>query len=233
MSAKRQGASKYDDLYREPGSGGSRTGLLIGGAVAVVLIAALVAIVVSSESGDEAPIDSIQETAAVVVEGEPLPPYPETAAGPLADPATDPAVGLTPPTLVGQDFEGNEVTIDPGDGTPKAVIFAAHWCPVCQEEIPLIQEWIDDTGLPEGTEIALISTSARADGPEYPPSEWLSGIGWSTDVMLDNADQSAATAYGLPGYPYMVFLDEDGSVVQRASGPVPIEGFDGLMSDLA
>ena len=233
MSAKRQGAKPYDDLYREPGSGGSRTGMLIGAAVAVVAVIALVAVVVTSESGDEAPIDSIQETAAVVVEGDPLPPYPETAAGPVADPATDPAVGLTPPTLVGQDFEGNEVTIDPTDGTPKVVLFAAHWCPVCQEEIPLIQEWIDEGGLPEGTEVALVSTGARADGPEYPPSEWLSGIDWSTDVMLDNADQSAANVYGLPGYPYMVFVDGDGTVVQRASGAVPIEEFDGLVSSLA
>ena len=40
MSAKRQGAKPYDDLYREPGSGGSRTGILIGAAVAVVAVIA-------------------------------------------------------------------------------------------------------------------------------------------------------------------------------------------------
>ena len=169
----------------------------------------------SSESGDEAPIDAIQETAAVVVEGEPLPQYPETT-GYVADPATDPAVGLTPPTLTGQDFEGNDVTIDPADGTPQVVVFAAHWCPHCQKEIPLIQEWIDEGSLPDGVEISLVSTSARADGPEYPPSEWLSGADWSSTVLLDNADQSAATVYGLTGFPYMVFIGADGTVTQRA-----------------
>ena len=116
------------------------------------------------------------------------------------------------------------MTIDPTDGTPQVVVFAAHWCPHCQKEIPLIQEWIDEGSQPEGVEISLVSTSARADGPEYPPSEWLSGADWSSTVLLDNADQSAATAYGLTGFPYMVFIGADGTVTQRAVGRVAHRG---------
>ncbi len=58
----------------------------------VVAVVALVAVVVSSESGDEAPIDAIQETAAVVIEGEPFPQYPEDGR------VTSPTRRPTPPS---------------------------------------------------------------------------------------------------------------------------------------
>jgi cytochrome c biogenesis protein CcmG, thiol:disulfide interchange protein DsbE len=112
------------------------------------------------------------------------------------------------------------------------VIFAAHWCPVCQREVPKIQDWLDEDSLPEEVDVYLVSTNAQADGPEYPPSEWLGGLGWSEPVLLDNADQFAAVTWGLPGYPYMVFVGADGAVVQRASGELPIEQFDAQVSNL-
>ena len=86
------------------------------------------------------------------------------------------------------------------------VIFAAHWCPHCQKEIPLIQEWIDGGNLPDDVQVNLVSTGVKADQNNYPPSDWLSTVGWSEQIMLDNPDQSAAQAYGLTGYPYLVFV---------------------------
>ena len=111
-------------------------------------------------------------------------------------------------------------------------MFAAHWCPHCQKEIPEIQAWLDDGGLPEGVELYLVSTAVQADQNNYPPSDWLSGVGWSEPVLLDNADQAAGNSWGLTGFPYMVFLDADGKVVQRASGELPIEQFDGFVTNL-
>ena len=40
-------------------------------------------------------------------------------------------------------------------------------------------------------------------------------------VLVDTADQTAAKAYGLSGYPYLVFVNEDGTVAGRWSGEMP------------
>jgi thiol-disulfide isomerase/thioredoxin len=206
---------------------------VIGAVVALVVIAGIVALVMTSESSDDnAAADAVQEQGSVVVSGESLPEYPADG-GLFADPATDPAVGMTPPTLTGQDFQGQDVTIEPGGGTPMVVVFAAHWCPHCQKEIPLIQDWIDEGKLPDDVQVNLISTNVQADQNNYPPSDWLSSVGWSEQILLDNPDQSAAQAYGLTGYPYMVFVDADGKVVQRASGELPIDQFGDFVGEIA
>lgn len=234
MSDKRPKGVPYGYSSTPDASGGSRTGLyVIGAVVALVVIAGIVALVMTSESSDDnAAADAVQEQGSVVVSGESLPEYPADG-GLFADPATDPAVGMTPPTLTGQDFQGKDVTIEPGGGTPMVVVFAAHWCPHCQKEIPLIQDWIDEGKLPDDVQVNLISTNVQADQNNYPPSDWLSSVGWSEQILLDNPDQSAAQAYGLTGYPYMVFVDADGKVVQRASGELPIDQFGDFVGEIA
>lgn len=233
MTDKRTKGVPYGYSSTPESSGGSRTGLYVVGAVVlVVVVAGIVAMVMSSEDGGSGSVEKVtQEQGTVTVEGEALPEYPADA-GLFADPATDPAVGKTPPTLTGQDFGGGSSTIVPG-GSPMIVIFAAHWCPHCQKEIPLIQEWIDGDNLPDGVQVHLVSTGVKADQNNYPPSDWLSTVGWSEQIMLDNPDQSAAQAYGLTGYPYLVFVGADGKVVQRASGELPIEQFATFADDVA
>jgi thiol-disulfide isomerase/thioredoxin len=231
MSDKRLKGVPYG-YSSTPEKGSSRTGMIvIGVVVALVVIAGVVALVVTSEGGDDAAADAVQEQGTVEVSGDSLPEYPADG-GLAADPATDPAVGMTPPTLSGQDFAGEPVSIDPANG-PMVVVFAAHWCPHCQKEIPLIQDWIDEGNLPEGVQVNLVSTGVQANQNNYPPSEWLAQEGWSEQVLLDNPDQTAAQVYGLSGYPYLVFVDGDGAVTQRASGELPIEQFGQFVDDIA
>lgn len=233
MSNQRQKGVPYGYSSTPGSDGSSRTGLIvIGVVVALVLVAGVVALVVTSEGGQDTASDAVQEQGSVEVSGDPLPQYP-SGGGLAADPSTDPAVGTTPPTLTGEGFDGEPVTIEPGGGTPMVVVFAAHWCPHCQAEIPIIQDWIDEGNLPEDVQVNMVSTGVQADQNNYPPSEWLAQEGWSEQVLLDNPDQSAAQAYGLSGYPYMVFVDADGEVVQRASGELPIDQFGSLVDQIA
>ncbi len=46
--------------------------------------------------------------------------------------------------------------------------------------------------------------------PNFPPADWLQDEGWSGDVLVDDESMTAATAYGLAGYPFLVMLDADG-----------------------
>lgn len=238
---KHSGADPYADLAKRTSGNRPKTGLIvIGISVGAVLLIAILALVftgggdkeVVDGTGAAAAQDATQEQATVEVIGEPLPSYPQVSAV-VAPPEDDPAVGMTPPTLKGQSFDGSPVTIEPGDGAPKLVMFVAHWCPHCQKEVPLVQEWIDAGLVPDGVELFAVSTAVAADRPNYPPSEWIAGVGWEPPVLLDNPDQAAASAYGLGGYPFFVLIGADGKVVQRGSGEIPENDFVTLLEQVA
>lgn len=238
---KHSGADPYADLAKRTSGNRPRTGLIvIGISVGAVVIIAVLALlltgggddVVADGTGAAAAQNAAQEQGTVEVIGDPLPAYPQVSAV-VAPAEEDPAVGMTPPTIVGESFDATPVTIEPGGGTPKLVMFVAHWCPHCQKELPLVQDWIDDDLVPDGVEIFAVSTAVAADRPNYPPSEWIAAEGWEPPVLLDNPDQDAATAYGLGGFPFFVLIDADGAVVQRGSGEIPQEQFVALLDQVA
>lgn len=149
------------------------------------------------------------ETKPVTLTGTPMPPIPDSGA--------DPAIGTTAPTLSGTDFDGTAVTVDPSKG-PVMLVFLAHWCPHCNEEIPHLVSYGSRSDLPEGLQIIGVTTSVSPQRDNYPPSEWIESRGWEYPVIADDASSTAAMTFGLPGFPYTVLLDTDGTVVDRWSG---------------
>jgi cytochrome c biogenesis protein CcmG/thiol:disulfide interchange protein DsbE len=136
---------------------------------------------------------------------------------PLAQGGNDPAVGSTAPELTGETLDGEPMTIEPGDGTPKAIAFLAHWCPHCQREVPTVTQWVEDGQMPEGVELVGVTTGIDRNRPNFPPQDWLEREEWPADTMVDGTN-AAARAYGLTNYPYWVLVDGDGEVVLRWSG---------------
>lgn len=132
----------------------------------------------------------------------------------------DPAIlGAEAPTLTGFNFNGSAVTIDPGaDGAPTMLVFLAHWCPVCNEEVPKLVEWFDSGRVPSDLDIIGIATATDSSRSNYPPSEWLLQSGWPWRAVPDSADSVAARAYGVTGFPSIVLLDATGKVAYAASG---------------
>ena len=141
---------------------------------------------------------------------------------PLAGDGTDLALGLPIPEVVGADFAGNEVTIT-RDGRPKILLFLAHWCSHCQAEVPVVHDWVEAGSLPEGLDLIGIATSTSSTRPNFPPSEWLEREGWETPTIVDDAEFSVGTAFGLDAFPFWVFVAPDGTVVGRTSGELPPE----------
>ena len=122
-----------------------------------------------------------------VITGTPLPAF--------TSPTDDPAKGMAAPVVHGHDDQGAPVSIEP-TGRVQMVIFAAHWCPHCQREIPLIQAWVDGGGLPDDVDIVTVSTGIEPTAPNYPPEAWFEREGWTAPVMVDETG-SVAEAYGL------------------------------------
>src|SRR5690349_7143861 len=147
-----------------------------------------------------------------IITGAPLPDF--------QNPNGDSAVGLAAPEVSGTDFTGKATGIK-ADGRPKVVLFIAHWCPHCQAEVPLIQTWVSAGGVPQGVDLVSVATGIDPTRPNYPPDAWLQREGWTVPVVVDPTN-SVASAYGLPAYPYWVFIGPDGKVVARAVGEISI-----------
>ena len=199
---------------------------IVGAVVAAVLVALLVALAVGGNDDDTATNTGNGDaatTGTVTVSGDALPQ--------LGDAANDPAVGTVLPTLDGHDQTGAPMTIS-GDGRPTMIMFVAHWCPHCQREVPVVQQWVDDGGLPDGVDLVSVSTAIDPSRPNYPPDAWLADEGWTAPVLVD-ADDSAAQAVGLSAYPFFVAVDGDGRVVFRTSGELTADQLDAIASALA
>lgn len=199
------------------GAGGGSNGLLIGGAVAIVIVLALLVAVFVGRSGntDVAADDVLATAEPVSVTGEALPTFPDSG--------TDPAVGMTMPKLTGDDLQGQTLTIGPS-GNPQMLVYLAHWCPHCRAEVPVLVEWMKDGGNGD-VEVRGITTGIDPNKPNYPPTKWLEDENWNVPTLIDPSG-TAAEASGLSGYPFFIFLDDEGNVTSRTSGELTIEQLD-------
>lgn len=187
--------------------------------VGVIAVAAIVSVTSSSDTAS-AP-GTTSEFSDVTVTGDVLP---------LHDPeATDTAIGMTAPVLTGKGFSGNLVTTTPG--TPTLLVFLAHWCPFCQEEVPLLVEWEDSGDMPLGVDVIAIATATDPARPNYPPSAWLARENFPVlwPVMADDQERTSGQAFGLSAYPFFILLDAEGKVVKRMSGVVPKDDLTALI----
>jgi thiol-disulfide isomerase/thioredoxin len=175
----------------------------------VVVVIAVIAIVVT-RSDDAA---AGPQTYPVQVTGTPLPQLPDSASTP------DPAIGQLPPTLTGQSlFDGTPMTIKPGGGAPQLIVFFAHWCPHCQREVPVLVQWMASGQKPADLQVTGVSTAYNQSPENSPASAWLKRVNWPAPVMADSSNDTAADAYGLTAFPYLVVLGPDGTVKGRTTG---------------
>lgn len=135
------------------------------------------------------------------------------------------------PTVIGQDFDGNEVRIE-NDGRAKAIVLLAHWCGFCQNEVPAVQAWLDSGGGVEGVDMYSIATAMDSNRDNFPPSAWFDREGWTVPVIRDDSNNSVHTAYGSGGFPFWVFVNSDGTVAFRLAGATTIDELELIMSEL-
>jgi hypothetical protein len=203
----------------------NQTKFIAGGVAAA--IAAIVAVVLvvgggsSSSSTTTSTIASNNGDVVTAAEFQPVEAEGEMLVQ-LEDPNDDPARGKIAPVVNGFGFDGAPLTIAP-TGKPMLVVFLAHWCPHCNAEIPRLIEWKDSGAMPADLGVVGVSTGARDDAPNWPPSQWVVDKAWPWPVMADNEDQSAAVAFGVSGYPGLILLDGDGKVLARRSGEAGID----------
>ena len=182
----------------------------------LVVVAFAIALLLSGGDDAETTSSTGTETAPVDVAGEPLPTLGEGA---------DPALGATAPAIAGVSFDGDAVEADPG---ARVYGFFAHWCPHCQRELPIVEEWLDEGLLPDGVDFLAVSTAVESGADNFPPSAWFADVGYDAAVLVDDDQGTVANAFGLSAFPFWVVTDDDGAVVARITGGVDRTQFQAL-----
>ncbi len=234
MSNKPSRQASASAKVRAASAGGRSNTMWLWIGLGVLVVGVLVVAIAMGRSSDSGSADGGRTSPSggtVVPNGDPTDPTVTVNGENLVQfPASppDPAVGQTIPTISGETFDGNGVTISPSDG-PQLILVVAHWCPHCRAEVPRIQEWLDDNGMPSDVEITAIATANDPTSVNYPAGAWLRKEGWSVPTLIDDAQQSAALAVGTSGYPFFVAVDAQGQVVTRGSGELTMDQFDQLI----
>lgn len=162
------------------------------------------------------------------VVGDPLPLFP-------GDGQPDPAVGMTAPVLNAEAVGGQAVRVDATVAGPLWVVFLAHWCPHCNDEIPVINQMREDGRIPEDVTVIGISTAYSPERPNWPPDEWLREMEWAFPAIndgLDTVDETyiAASGFGIGGFPFSMLVDGDGTVTARWSGGRSADQLEALLN---
>jgi cytochrome c biogenesis protein CcmG, thiol:disulfide interchange protein DsbE len=200
--------------HAAPPAAGRRAAALLVAALAVIGV--LVVAVLGGGRAD----DTATVAGSVAVSGSALPR--------LDDPLADGAAGQQAPQLAGADYDGSAVSA-PVAGRPTVLLFLAHWCPACQAEVPRVQDWIEAGNRPEDIALVAVSTGVDPDRDNHPPAAWLQRERWSVPTIVDDDHDRAAAAYGLPGYPFWVFMDAEGTVLGRHVGGLSVEQLEQLL----
>ncbi|NIA25916.1 MAG: redoxin domain-containing protein [Gammaproteobacteria bacterium] len=133
----------------------------------------------------------------------------------------DPAQGLTLGEVSGVWYsDGTTHTIDPADGTPRAWLIWAHWCPYCQKELPVVKAWYE-AHASENPHMEIVSiTTAMDDTAANPLLPYLQEQQFPFPVILDDSG-ALSRQFGVSAFPFWVFTAPDGTVLGRTAGLLP------------
>jgi cytochrome c biogenesis protein CcmG/thiol:disulfide interchange protein DsbE len=193
--------------------------------VAVIAVAAIAAFWLSSGSSGGGSSDRPSDVPSASGPAEQAPVVSGTSLPVFSSASGDVAVGQTVPTVTSPTAS---IQLN---GKAKILLFLAHWCPHCQAEVPVVQDWIDSGNLPGDIDLISVSSSIDPNRPNYPPNEWLEREGWTAPVIVDESG-SVADAYGLPAFPYWVFVNADGTVAGRLIGELAAIDLDRIVDGL-
>lgn len=131
--------------------------------------------------------------------------------------ANDTAIGKIVPQITAETFSGKTETVAPGK-KPYVLALVAHWCPHCQKEVPKIVSLYEQGQLPEDVDFIAVATGTSESKPNYPPSEWLNNSGWPWLKLADDKNFTIGNGLGLQSYPYLIYVNADGTIYKRTSG---------------
>jgi thiol-disulfide isomerase/thioredoxin len=134
----------------------------------------------------------------------------------------DQALGMTLGAIEGIDGYSEElVSVEPADGTRRIWMVWAHWCPFCQQEMPLLSDWYPTIENEYETELVTVSTNIDPSRGN-PLAAYLEDEQFPFPVVVD-PDSQLAVQMGVSAFPFWVITDGDGEVLLRTTGLLQVE----------
>ncbi len=203
MTAHPDGAEPVEDPdHRPPRRSGVGRTLLVGVMVVVaVLGGVVVTTLLAAGGGGDAPAAPLGAGAQL------LPGAPGAETGPLPEVLPDAPI---------PGFAG-EPPVDPASyrGTPLVVNLWATWCAPCVEEMPHFQTVSQDL---DG-DVAFLGVDVQDSPARAEP--FVEELGISYDLAADPR-REFTEAIGAFGMPTTLFVDPEGRIVHRVTGPLSV-----------
>lgn len=152
---------------------------------------------------------------------------------PRFDPSVqDPALGARMAGLTGPEYySGQTLEVDAADGTARAWLVWAHWCPYCQEEMPDLKAWVEANAAAFPNFELVSVTTSMDESRGNPLVPYLDELQLPFPVIVDD-DGSLANQLGLNAFPFWVFTGPDGTVLGRSAGLLGPERFASIFRQL-
>ena len=148
------------------------------------------------------------------------------------DPGNDPAQGMVLADVGGFEYyQSQNVTYGHDGSTARAYFIWAHWCPYCQQEIPIIQDNFDAWAERYGNVEIVSITTAVDEGRGNPLLPYLDAGRFPFPVLMDQ-DGTLSSQFGVSAFPFWVFVDPDGVVLARVAGLLPAADLDNVFGQL-
>ena len=153
-----------------------------------------------------------------------LPPIPQGGA--------DPAIGMTLGSFTAHDWTaGADLTVASSEKA-KVILVWAHWCPYCQQEMPILDGLYSSGVLDEFTAVDFLTITTFIDESRPNPLEpYLEDQAFGFPVLVDG-DSSLAAALGVRAVPAWVIVGADGAVLGRFTGAIPEEQVLGIFGEV-
>lgn len=178
-------------------------GVIVAAVVfAVLLIGAGVAYSALAPAADNKQIevtgtDAVQETEVDAAD--------DTGDGNGTNAATTPA-----PDFTMTDADGATLTLADFKGKPVLLNFWASWCGPCQSEMPDIQTAWKEHGT--DVEFVIVNMTGMNGETEQSAKAFLADVGYTFPCYFD-ANNSAATAFGVSSIPQTYLIDAEGNIL--------------------
>lgn len=133
--------------------------------------------------------------------------------------------GRPAPAFMLQDLDGAPVSLESLRGTPVVLNFWATWCLPCAQEHPYLVEGSRAYAGRVAFYGVLYGDKAES------AREFLAKKGAAYPTLVDE-DQSTAIDYGVAGVPETFFIDSQGVIVRKVSGPVNMAALVEILENL-
>ena len=122
--------------------------------------------------------------------------------------------GREAPPFALKTIDGEPFSLADAKGMPVVVNFWSTWCQPCKIEHPVLMDAAQAYG-PSG--VQFVAVIYQDDVSKVRAFLNRSGSHWPT---LEDPGGRTAIAYGVAGVPETFFIDKDGMIVRKVSGPV-------------